>query len=226
MEETEKCLKIRLRFPGGEEFEAQGNREFIEEQRNYFLSLIGKKGGNSAGGAQGAKMPRPAVSAPRRTTYPLLTPNAAPAPLPELSTRPAAERQAKLGERGMLEQTTGPEMPPSSVLRYWEQILKVDGDLVLLRKKMRLSAAEAASLLIAGAKTLLGKSAYTALDLSRAMRKSGFEEGRLDRLLAPEIRQGHLICQGVKRGRSYQLTNEGFAKAFVLAEKLAGELLI
>ena len=218
MEETEKCLKIRLRFPGGEEFEAQGNREFIEEQRNYFLSLIGKKGGNSAGGSQGAKMPRPAVSAPRRTTYPLLTPNAAPAPLPELSTRPAAERQAKLGERGMIEQTTGPEMPPSSVLRYWEQILKVDGDLVLLRKKMRLSAAEAASLLIAGAKT--------ALDLSRAMRKSGFEEGRLDRLLAPEIRQGHLICQGVKRGRSYQLTNEGFAKAFVLAEKLAGELLI
>ena len=38
---TEPTLKIRFRLPKGEEFEAEGPREFIESQRNYFLQLIG-----------------------------------------------------------------------------------------------------------------------------------------------------------------------------------------
>ena len=31
---AEELFRIRFRFPGGEEFEAEGNREFIEQQRN------------------------------------------------------------------------------------------------------------------------------------------------------------------------------------------------
>ena len=61
--DSEKILKIRFRFPGGEEFEAEGSREFIEQQRNYFLALIGKKMSGPATSA---------IPAPRkRTTYPL-----------------------------------------------------------------------------------------------------------------------------------------------------------
>lgn len=41
---TENNLKIRFRLPNGEEFEAEGSQSFIEQQRNYFLTLIGKKG--------------------------------------------------------------------------------------------------------------------------------------------------------------------------------------
>ena len=232
--DSEKILKIRLRFPDGEEFEAEGSREFIEQQRNYFLALIGKK------------MSGPASAIPalrKRTTYPLTggtkhtasqtvpasplfsptaisqtTPNA-PTPLPPLSSVPPALRG------GAALQTDMPLADISQPVRLWEQLLKEEGDIVVLRRKMRLSAAEAASLLVAGARVLLKKPNYPALHLSQSMRKSGFDEGRLDRILAPEIRNGHLASDGSKRSRTYRLTNEGFAKAFVLAEKLAKELL-
>lgn len=232
--DSEKILKIRFRFPGGEEFEAEGSREFIEQQRNYFLALIGK---NMSG-------PASAIPAPRkRTTYPLTggpkptasqtvpasplfsptaihqtTPNA-PTPLPPLSSVPPALR----GETALQADMPLADIPQP--VRLWEQLLKEEGDIVVLRRKMRLSAAEAASLLVAGARVLLKKPNYPALHLSQSMRKSGFDEGRLDRILAPEIRNGHLASDGSKRSRTYRLTNEGFAKAFVLAEKLAKELL-
>lgn len=233
--DSEKILKIRFRFPGGEEFEAEGSREFIEQQRNYFLALIGK---DMSG-------PASAIPAPRkRTTYPLTggpkptasqtvpasplfspptaipqtTPNA-PTPLPLLSNIPPALR----GETALQADMPLADIPQP--VRLWEQLLKEEGDIVVLRRKMRLSAAEAASLLVAGARVLLKKPNYPALHLSQSMRKSGFDEGRLDRILAPEIRNGHLASDGSKRSRTYRLTNEGFAKAFVLAEKLAKELL-
>lgn len=232
--DSEKILKIRFRFPGGEEFEAEGSREFIEQQRNYFLALIGKK----------MSGPASAIPAPRkRTTYPLTggpkptasqtvpesslfsptdipqTATNAQTPLPPLSSVPPALR----GETAL--QTDMPLADISQPVRLWEQLLKEEGDIVVLRRKMRLSAAEAASLLVAGARVLLKKPNYPALHLSQSMRKSGFDEGRLDRILAPEIRNGHLASDGSKRSRTYRLTNEGFAKAFVLAEKLAKELL-
>ena len=232
--DSEKILKIRFRFPGGEEFEAEGSREFIEQQRNYFLALIGKK----------MSVPASAIPAPpKRTTYPLtggqkptasqtvpasplFSPTAipqttanAPTPLPPLSSVPPALR----GETALQADMPLADIPQP--VRLWEQLLKEEGDIVVLRRKMRLSAAEAASLLVAGARVLLKKPNYPALHLSQSMRKSGFDEGRLDRILAPEIRNGHLASDGSKRSRTYRLTNEGFAKAFVLAEKLAKELL-
>ena len=233
--DSEKILKIRFRFPGGEEFEAEGSREFIEQQRNYFLALIGKK----------MSGPASAIPAPRkRTTYPLTggpkptasqtvpasplfsptdipqtATNDAPTPLPPLSSVPPALR----GETALQADMPLADIPQP--VRLWEQLLKEEGDIVVLRRKMRLSAAEAASLLVAGARVLLKKPHYPALLLSQSMRKSGFDEGRLDRILVPEIRNGHLASDGSKRSRTYRLTNEGFAKAFVLAEKLAKELL-
>lgn len=232
--DSEKILKIRFRFPGGEEFEAEGSQEFIEQQRNYFLALIGKK----------MSGPASAIPAPRkRTTYPLpggpkptasqtvpasplfsptdipQTATNAQTPLPLLSSVPPALR----GETAVQADMPLADIPQP--VRLWEQLLKEEGDIVVLRRKMRLSAAEAASLLVAGVRVLLKKPNYPALHLSQSMRKSGFDEGRLDRILAPEIRNGHLASDGSKRSRTYRLTNEGFAKAFVLAEKLAKELL-
>lgn len=222
-DETSETLKIRFRFPGGEEFEAEGNREFIEQQRNYFLSLIGKLAAEL-----------PAEPALQRTTYPL-TPARPSTPqktqtdsrprqadLPPLSALPPAQRESTAAPAAT---PPPPEMQAFPALRLWERILKEDGEIVLLRRKMRLTPQDAASLLIAGARVLLKKPAYGALELSRSMKKSGFNEGRLDRLLAPLVRNGHLLSDGTKRGRTYQLTNEGFARSFVLAEKLAAETL-
>lgn len=191
-EETDKTLKIRFRFPGGEEFEAQGTQAFIEEQRNYFLSLIGKQ----------ARHRTPVHPEPAQAQQPLTPPYP-----PE-------------------------ELPPSPVQdafpakRLWEKLFKEEGDKVILRRKMRLEAPEAALLLLAGARVLTNQPACKALSLSQMLQKSGFTNaGRLDRLLQQEADNGYLQSEGMKRGRIYRLTNAGFARAFVLAEKLAGEML-
>lgn len=191
-EETDKTLKIRFRFPGGEEFEAQGTQAFIEEQRNYFLSLIGKQ----------TRHRTPVQPEPAQAQQPL-TPPYPPA-----------------------------EMPPSPVQdafpakRLWEKLFKKEGDKVVLRRKMRLEAPEAALLLLAGARVLTNQPTCKALALSQMLQKSGFTNaGRLDRLLQQEADKGYLQSEGMKRGRIYRLTNAGFARAFVLAEKLAGEML-
>ena len=204
--EGDKNFKIRFRFPNGEEFEAEGNREFIEQQRNYFLALIGKR-------------QAPAVIS--------LEPAAQRAPTPRMSipTPPLPRKDFTLSpiERPRETPAAPQENTPFPALRLWERLLKEDGDIVVLRKKMRLNAQEGALLLLAGARVLLKQPACKALNLSRALKKSGFDEGRLDRLLAADIKNGHITSEGSKRSRTYRLTNEGFARSFVLAEKLGAE---
>ena len=220
VEENKQNLKIRFRFAGGEEFEAEGSAEFIEEQRQQFLALIGKKASSI-----------PANKPIKRTTYPLTSPQATQSetlttPQEPFATELALPRPAYSQEPLI---ATSPRIPavladkPHNTARAWEILLKEEGDLVILRKKMRLSPQEAALLLVAGARALLQKPQFSALLLAQAMRKSGFGEGRLDRILAGEMKNGYLISSGSKRSRSYQATNEGFARAFVLAERLAGE---
>ena len=171
-------LKIRLRLPNGEEFEAQGPREFIERERNYFLALIG----HAAPGAT------PIVSAQ------------APLQMPRPITH-----------------------TPHTELYLWEKLLKEDGNVLILRHKAKLPPQDVASLLLAGARVLLKKPAYPALELARSLIACGINEGRLDRLLACEVQAGRIVGEGSKRGRTYKLTNEGFARSFVLAEKLLKE---
>ncbi len=112
-------------------------------------------------------------------------------------------------------------LPPLHSETYvWEQLLKEDGNILTLRQKTKLSAQDTALILLAGARVLLRKSAYPALDLARSLKSCGIDEGRQDRLLAGEIQAGRMIAHGVKRSRTYQLTEEGFARAFMLAENL------
>ncbi len=169
---TDTALKMRFRLPNGEEFEAEGPREFIESQRNYFLALIG--------------------------------------------------------------QTAKPQ-PPSNTLRLspikehtetylWERLLREDEGILVLRRRTKLSMAEIAEILIAGARILLKKEGYSALELAKSLKASGIEGGRLDRALSSEIQNGRLIAQGSKRSRTYRLSEEGFARALIMAEKLSKEL--
>ncbi len=222
--ENDKNFKIRFRFPNGEEFEAEGNRDFIEQQRNYFLALIGKRSPASVislePAAQRSRTLAPAAPKPADLGAAASAPRAdLSLPWPNLSL-PPADLSLPPAQRG-----ASAESAAFPALRLWERILKEDGEIVVLRKKMRLSPNEGALLLLAGARVLLKQPACSALNLSRALKKSGFDEVRLDRLLAPDIKNGHITSDGSKRSRMYRLTNEGFARSFVLAEKLGSETL-
>ena len=196
----ENKSKIRFRFSGGEEFEAEGTQAFIEQQRNFFLSLINQtqiktstQFNNKLAIDPNLKQD-PKASIPATST-PLLTKVSHP--------------------------QTNPEPEEASPLRLWEPILKEEGAFVVLRKKYKISVQESAYLILAGMRVLLKKNECSALELSRALKASKIDiPNRLDRLLAGEIQQGYLFSQGAKRSRTYKLTDSGFAKAFVLAEKL------
>lgn len=172
-------LKMRFRLPNGEEFEAEGTREFIEHERNYFLALIGQ--GKAAAQALSQSVGLAAVQ---------------PKPAPNTAT------------------------PQHTEQYLWEKLLKEDEKTLILRRKAKLTPQEVAVLILAGARVLLKKPAYPALELARSLKACGIEGGRLDRLLAGETKAGRLVGEGSKRGRTYKLTEEGFARAFVLAEKL------
>ena len=183
---TENNLKIRFRLPNGEEFEAEGSQSFIEQQRNYFLTLIGKGGSISL-------IP----------TLPVET-------QPAISTPPAARTPI---------QTTRPD--DLSPIRLWERIMREEGNVVVFRKRYKLSIQESVILVLAGARVLLRKQQCSALEVSRALKLSNINiNGRLDRLLAGEIQQGYLSSEGAKRSRTYSLTDKGVARSFVLAQKL------
>lgn len=198
-EDAPKTLKIRFRFPGGEEFEAEGTLEFIEKQRNYFLDLIGKQ--------------------PQKVS-------AFDTNVREIHTAPKSVEPIPAAPSGPVPPASTPVQEAFPAKRLWETLLKEERGEVILRRKMRLTPQEAALLLLAGARVLLNKVECKALSLSQMLQKSGFTDaGRLDRLLQQEADNGYLQSEGVKRGRVYRLTNAGFARAFVLAEKLAGEFL-
>ena len=198
MENTEnEKLKIRFKFSSGEEFEAEGPREFIEQQRAFFLSLTGRK----------PQVIHNAPPTPRpRPTYPLN---------PPANTFTPAPTQA---------QTPQPAVPPHSaapLATLWERLFKQEDGVLVFRRKSRLLTA---LVLLAAAKILRKEDEFSALHLSKALRKSGYAEGRLDRLLLSEMRAGSLTSVGSKRGRAYKLSGEGFARAAVLAEKIAQDL--
>lgn len=318
-DDLQNKVKIRFKFRSGEEFEAEGNLDFIEKQRADFLQLIGKDGvrGGRRGTVPGAlRQPenelyggeiaagsRPAATdlstrpsgatgypsarsaenpylpghptenpyAPARQAgenplgtgdYPATSATAAPTNYPSSAltapsvpapntdepafyrrTTPAhpAAAPVYLSDRKPAAPRLNTEIPAASPdnarfrrqapssgqpeRQLWEQIIRSDDKLVFLRRKSRqLSPDTAALVLLAAAKVLLGASdGYSALLLSKALKKSGYGGERLDRVLAGQMRQGLVSSDGTKRSRLYLLSDEGFARAYVLATKLVDE---
>lgn len=198
-------LKVRWKFRSGEEFEAEGSRDFIENQRLYFLSLIGKQPS-----VQPVKASEGFSRDLNRSVIPA-TPTDSFDPY-----IPAVQRHMRKPETPALGLETTP---------LWERLIKTEEGIVVLRRKHRMLTPDSAGLLlIAAAKALLkADDGYSALNLSKSMKKSGYDEGRLDRVLLPELKAGAITSIGSKRSRAYKISDEGFARAFVLAEKLGEE---
>ncbi len=239
---NEKNVKIRFKFRSGEEFEAEGSPEFIESQRAQFLQLIGKEGRSAAAPRSSATRPqtRPFSALEARSTtpsaadfpplesaatapFPRIQPASAPFPA-QTDPAPADPEQLLLQPAALRSKSHAAAQPSAEAQRLWEFIVKVDDGHVYLRRKSRLITPEtAALLLLAAAKVLLQENSYSALALAKSLAKSGYGGGRLDRLLGPDLRQGTLRAEGSKRSRAYLLSDEGFARAYVLAGKLAEE---
>lgn len=226
--ETDNKVKIRIKLRSGEEFEAEGSPEFIEKQRADFLHLIGKEGGKvqkSRPLSAELQSSQAEAEAYPQASYPSTAP---------LSPAPAALRRTSYQPHHPMQQTAAPALfthkdtglsqqtDLNENQRLWEELCKTEDDLVILRRKSRLLAPEtAAVLLIAAAKALLGASTgFGAISLSKALSRSGYGGNRLDRVLAGEIKRGTIKSFGSKRSRSYSLSDEGFARAFVLAGKV------
>lgn len=225
----ERKARVRFKFRTGEEFEAEGNTDFIERQRAQFLHLIGKDGLLLPETPDNRKNVPFAARQANFFTSPALALSAA-------SNTHTSDEPAFLRKIRQEQTENKPPLRSSSVreregqhslqeIRLWEEISKTEDKLVILRRKNRMLTAETAALVLLGAaKILLGAAnGYSALHLAKALAKSGYGGERLDRVLAGEMQRGTIKATGSKRARAYILSDEGFAKAFVLAEKLAAE---
>ncbi|MCL2888609.1 MAG: hypothetical protein FWF35_04915 [Elusimicrobia bacterium] len=223
-----KITRVKMRLKTGEEFEAEGDSGFISRQKEEFLNLIGK--------------PQPAApfvwrpAAARQQPELFETPQqTAPAPnypsqpaqpvyeAPENFTLPRHLRgPVSTSETAPLPSSVTPSSAPViNAPAVWNSVCAAEGDLVILRRKSKLLTPQLAALiLLAAAKILLGQNYYSSLKLAKSMKIADFMEDRLDRILSSEIRQGTVVFEGEKRNRVYKITDEGFARAFVLAEKL------
>ncbi|MCX5789791.1 MAG: hypothetical protein NTX64_15000 [Elusimicrobia bacterium] len=104
----------------------------------------------------------------------------------------------------------------------WAEITETrSGGIQLRAKPPGRTERDACLLLLAAAHRLLNTPKPTAAQLARWLRASGYPVGRVDRVLAQALDQGHILASGSRRARRYELTGPGRAKAFLLAEELA-----
>lgn len=160
--------KLRLKYPSGAEFEAEGPAEFILSEKADFL----------------AGMTAPAAAGP---------PVQAPA---ESRQEPA----------------------------FWNTIIDRNGPLRLRIKTPEINAVDAVLILMAASRALNFKEDMGAIALSKALKTSGYEPDRLDRLLAKEIREGRITASGTKRNRTYRLTQKGIGAAAIAIARLPKDI--
>lgn len=102
----------------------------------------------------------------------------------------------------------------SAETAFWAKIVEHKGELLMLRiKAPGTGAVEAVLILMAANRALNLKEDMSAIILSKALKTSGYEPDRLDRLLAKEIREGRITASGTKRNRTYRLTQKGMEAA-------------
>ncbi|HAH30820.1 MAG TPA: hypothetical protein DCL44_00740 [Elusimicrobia bacterium] len=123
----------------------------------------------------------------------------------------AAPKNAAEISRTALEQNT----------EFWDKIVVKKHDLNILKiKPPEMTAREAALVLLAAQKIKESKQSDSAITLSRAIKASGYSPGRIDRLLASDIKTGRVTASGTKRNRSYAIKDSGLEAAWLAARKI------
>ena len=202
MSQENENLKLRFKLKTGEEFEAQGDLEFISAQKEAFLNLV--------------KTPKQQTAA--NTTY-----------QPQIPTQQERSllKPAYLRRQGTLtEQEESKQAIKTPSGDVWDKVAYSDGDNIIIRRKSKLIKPQIAALIILGsAKVLTAQDTLSALELAKSLKLSGYLKAgqRLDRLIEGEIKEGFLSYEGSKRNRLYRISAAGQAKAYTWAEKLLQE---
>ena len=102
----------------------------------------------------------------------------------------------------------------------WKSLIDARGGDLILRAKLSEGPLAAGLLLILGSERLLGQPRPIATRLARWIRASGYQVGRVDRLLGAAVRSGEILASGNKRARRYELSAAGKSKALEAAQAL------
>ena len=114
------------------------------------------------------------------------------------------------------------ERQPAQEQAQWAAITETGTDGFRLKTKHPEMPAETAALIILAAwRYLRNTPEMSAILLSKAIKRSGFAPGRLDRLLTKANKEGLLTASGTKRNRAYQVTDRGAERAWLEARKLS-----
>lgn len=278
MQENDKQIfKLRIKLKTGEEFEAEGSLDFIEQQKEAFLKIIktsayteivqnigyGQKivpetaanythskeaeifnssGVNpKAGDADDAapqadsnliQTPKENIQkySPKTDIWGVPKISAAPIYVKDEENPAGKYRPAYFGKMPQIRphERKKPVKPmetpiPKPEGSVWERIAYPEGEYIIIRRKDKsLTAADAALIILGAAKIFRNASKMSALELSKSLKLSGYLKGneRLDRILAPEIKDSRLVYEGSKRNRDYMITQSGTAKAYTAAERV------
>ncbi len=278
MQENDKQIfKLRIKLKTGEEFEAEGSLDFIEQQKEAFLKIIKtsayteivqnigygqkivpetaatcthpKEGElfNSAGINPEAEdvwdaapqadsnliqTPKENIQkySPKTDIWGVPKISAAPIYVKDEENPAGKYRPAYFGKMPQIRphERKKPVKPTETPIpkpegSVWERIAYPEGEYIIIRRKDKsLTAADAALIILGAAKIFRNASKMSALELSKSLKLSGYLKGneRLDRILAPEIKDSRLVYEGSKRNRDYMITQSGTAKAYTAAERV------
>jgi len=111
--------------------------------------------------------------------------------------------------------------PLAQGLAQWAAVAETgQGNLRLRIKHPDIKAEAAALIILAAGKYLNNTPGLSAIELSKAIKRSGYVPGRIDRLLAKANKDGLITATGTKRSRAYQITDRGAERAWLEARKL------
>lgn len=110
-------------------------------------------------------------------------------------------------------------------LELWLKTVTHKGNLFILKvKNPEISGIEASFIIIAASQVIGEMKEYSAINLSKSLKTSGYLTERLDRLLLSEIKSGNIVASGTKRSRYYHLTPKGLQTAYLAITKLIKNL--
>ncbi|MDE0146367.1 MAG: hypothetical protein OXL95_10910 [Nitrospira sp.] len=184
--------KLKLRVKASDyELEAEGSRDFLNEQYEAFKQLLDAVTQKSVVSGSRGKMDFPS---PRDSRL---------APLP--------------GEKAGI--PPNPQVKSFQKLLVWNDRTQRVTSTVLPDGPTRI--ADTVLLLLLGYRELRGISHASALDLNQGLRSAGFDDFRLDREMAPYLKARLVLRSGVGKGSRYRLTTRGVKQAQELVQTLA-----
>ena len=183
---------LRLRIKASDyELEAEGSRDFVREQYEAFRRLLGDGSGKSVLPESGDTV--------------------------ESSTAPESPDPPLPGKKAGGQRNARPRS--FQKLLVWDNRIQQVKTTVLPDGPMRI--ADTVLLILLGYRELRGLSQVPALDLNEGLRAAGLDDFRLDREMAPYLKDRLVLRSGVGKGSRYRLTTRGVKQAHELVQTLA-----